>query len=562
MATTQHGGEGGHKLRRDLGLVGLLFAGVGSLIGSGWLFGALKAAKLAGPAALLSWAIAAVMILFIGLCFAELGTMFPISGGVVRFPHIAFGSFASYVMGWITWLAAVSIPPVEVEAVLQYSTGYIQSLGLPAMMTPNQLEPGADPVYTLTGFGTIIAVILMAVFVLINYYGVKYFARINNALVWWKLLVIVVVIAAFLYFGFKLGHFSGNFTRYGFMPGGWEGVFTAIATAGIAFSFIGFRQGIELAGESKNPKRNVPIAVIGCVLICGVIYVLLQIAFVGVVQPGDLAKAGGWEHLSFANDFGPLAAIATILGLGWLAIILYIDAVVSPGDTGLIYNTVTARISYAMGQNGNAPQSLTKVSKRGVPVVSLLVTFVVGLIFFLPFPSWQSLVSLVTSATVLSFGSGPIVLAVLRRRAPGFPRPFKLAGGDIIPFLAFFSANMIVFWAGWDTNWKLFLMLLLGLILLPIFIATSKRKLPPLDFKAGAWVIPWLVLLAVISYLGDYGGGLKVLSLGWGALAMFVVSLGIYIFAIRSGLSPVRVEREIENARSEAAEEETAIGAE
>ena len=112
-------------LRRDVGKVGLLFAAVGSIIGFGWLFSALSAAHTAGPAAIISWAIATVMILLIGLCFAELGTMFPISGGVVRFPNLSFGSFASYTMGWITWLAAVSVPPIEVEAALQYATRYL-----------------------------------------------------------------------------------------------------------------------------------------------------------------------------------------------------------------------------------------------------------------------------------------------------------------------------------------------------------------------------------------------------------------------------------------------------
>src|SRR5579875_1696879 len=81
----------GSELRRDIGVVGLLFASVGSIIGSGWLFGALTASQLAGPAAVLSWVIAAVMIILIGLVFAELGTVFPVSGGVVRFPHLAYG---------------------------------------------------------------------------------------------------------------------------------------------------------------------------------------------------------------------------------------------------------------------------------------------------------------------------------------------------------------------------------------------------------------------------------------------------------------------------------------
>ncbi|MDT4901932.1 MAG: hypothetical protein QOJ78_2862, partial [Pseudonocardiales bacterium] len=118
------GAEDSGKMRRDIGVVGLLFAGIGSIIGSGWLFGALNAAQIAGPSAIFSWAIGMVMILLIALCFAELGAMFPVTGGVIRFPHLSFGSFASYTMGWINWVAAATVAPIEVEGALQYATKY------------------------------------------------------------------------------------------------------------------------------------------------------------------------------------------------------------------------------------------------------------------------------------------------------------------------------------------------------------------------------------------------------------------------------------------------------
>jgi len=126
-----------------------------------------------------------------------------------------------------------------------------------------------------------------------------------------------------------------------------------------------------------------------------------------------------------------------------------------PADTGLIYTTVTAHISYAMARNDNAPKKLGEVTARGVPLASVALAFVIGLIVFLPFPGWQKLVGFITSATVLSFGSGPLVLSALRRALPAQDRPFRLPGGDVLPFLAFWSANQIVFWAGWDVNWKL-----------------------------------------------------------------------------------------------------------
>jgi amino acid transporter len=536
------------ELRRHVGIVGLLFASVGSIIGSGWLFGALDASATAGPAAVLSWILGGAMILLIALVYAELGTMFPLSGGVVRYPHLSFGSFASYTTGWITWVAVSTTAPIEVEAALQYATKY-------APFT-SEHQVNGETVHTLTALGYGSAVVLMAIFVVVNYYGVKWFARVNNAMVGWKIFIILLVIVAFLVTAFH----GENFSSHGFTPSGWHGVFTATATSGIVFSFLGFRQGIELAGETDNPKRNVPIAVIGSVLITGVIYVALQIAFIGSLDPRILADSGSWADLSFKNDFGPLAALASILGLGWLAVLLYADAIISPGDTGLIYTTVTSRISYAMAKNGNAPSKLATTTDRGVPLFSLIVTFVVGLIVFLPFPSWQQLVGFITSATVLSFASGPLVLAALRRQLPDQERPFRLPGGHVIPILAFWSSNLIIYWSTWPINWKLFVAVALGFVLLPIYHWLG-NDVPKLDFRAGAsWVLPWLGGLALISYLGDYGGR-GVIGFGTAIPVLFVFSVAIYAIAVKTRLAPEFVKEHVENARKESEIEEKELSA-
>src|SRR5699024_7215125 len=124
---------------------------------------------------------------------------------------------------------------------------------------------------------------------------------------------------------------------------------------------------------------------------------LLQVAFIGVL-PLDALKHG-WQHIgtSVSNgdipaEYGPLAALAGTMGLSFLVFLLYADAFISPADTGLIYTTVTSRLSYAMGKNKNAPEALAKVNKKGVPWVSVIVTFVAGSIFFFVFPGWEQLV--------------------------------------------------------------------------------------------------------------------------------------------------------------------------
>jgi amino acid transporter len=387
--------------------------------------------------------------------------------------------------------------------------------------------------------------------VVINYYGIRWFARINNALVGWKIAIILLVIVAFLVTAFH----GDNFTSHGFKPAGWHGVFTAIATSGVVFSYLGFRQGIEFAGETDNPRRNVPMAVVGSVLICGLIYIALQVAFIGALDPSILDDSKGWAGLGFENDFGPLAALASLLGLSWLAALLYADAIVSPGDTGLIYTTATSRISYAMARNGNAPQALARTTDRGVPMVSLVVAFAVGLIVFLPFPSWQQLVGFITSATVLSFASGPLVLGALRRRLPDHDRPFRVPGGHVIPVLAFWAANLIIYWSTWPINWKLFVAVLIGFALLPVYHWLG-QDVPKLDLRSGAtWVLPWLGGLALISYLGDYGGR-GVIGFGAAIPIIFVFSVVIYALAMRFSLSTEEAAGHIEASRLEAELEE------
>ena len=539
------------RLNRHIGIVGLLFTAVGSIIGSGWLFGALNAAQIAGPASILAWAIGGIMIIFLALCYAELGTMFPVSGGVVRFPHFAFGSFASYTLGWITWLAVASTTSIEVLAALQYSTNYLP-----------WLQHLQDGVPVLTGPGFAVAVAMLALFSLINVVGIRWFAHLNNALVWWKLVIICVVIVAFLLTAFNGANFTGGLTDHadkgGFMPFGWGGVFASIATAGIVFSYLGFRQGVELAGETNNPQRNVPIAIIGSVLITGVIYVALQVAFIGALPGGALDN--GWAHIGtsfnggldhIAATYGPLAALATVMGLGWLAALLYIDAFISPADTGLIYTTVTARISYAMGRNGNAPAALARVNHRGVPWVSVIVTFLAGIIFLLPFPGWQKLVGFVTSATVLSFGSGPLALLSMRRQLPDQERPFRLPAVHVFAYLAFLSSNLIVYWSGWDIVWKLMIAVLIGYVVLVIHEIGNRGKTPNLELRSGTWVLLWLAGLTVISWLGEYprldrhAGNIGAVGFGWAILVMAVFSLLIMWLAVAMRLPTDRVKEHL-----------------
>jgi amino acid transporter len=534
-------------LRRDVGRVALLFTSVGSVIGSGWLLGALNATKVAGPAAILSWLIGAGAVLLLALVIAELGGMRPVGGGNARFPHFAFGSLVGFGMGWIYWLGSVTLAPVEVEAALQYATKYVNEwIGVNLVHSSGGTE-------VLTASGYIAAAILMLLFTILNLYGVSRLAKVNTAIVWWKIAIPLVAIVAIAATQFKTSNFTaGN----GFAPDGFHGILAATATGGVLFSYQGFEQAIQFGGETSNPKRNIPFAVIGAMALGTVLYILLQLVFLGGLNPASARH--GWENLSFANDAGPFAGIALGLGLGWLATLLYVDAFISPAGTGLIYTGASARISYALGRNGYVPHSFDKLNDRGVPWVSILFAFGVGMIVFLPFPGWQKLVAFITSATVIIYSAQCVSVAALRKQLPDVERPFRLAGMEIIAPVAFVIANEIVLFAGWSTNWKLLAAVALGFILLGLSNLTRPREeRVKLDWASGAWMIPWFLALGLVSYLSSFEGGQDTLKFGVDMGVTAVIGVVAYVAAMRCRLSPEAAKAYFDESEDEVEAAET-----
>ena len=517
----EHSTPSSGKLRREAGIIGLLFASLGGMIGSGWLFGPLHAAKMAGPASIFSWVIGGVAILLLAFVYTELATAFPRAGAVVSFPKLSHGHLMALVMSWVVFLGYVSVSPVEVMAVLSYANNY-----LPGFVHP---ETG---VLTTTGFW--VSALMLAFFVGLNAFGIRWLLRINNVLVWWKLAIPILTIIMLLLVSFH----PGNFTAQGTAPYGVEGILSAVATSGIVFSFLGFRQAVELAGETSNPKRNIPIAVIGSVVLAILIYGLLETAMIFSVSPGDFAQ--GWANLHFPGIAGPFAGLAGILGLSWLAILLYIDSVVSPSGTAIIYSTTTSRVVFATGEEGLMSKAFSLVIGPGVPWVALLITYVFGLFFFFPFPSWQKLVGYISSVSVLSYGVGPVVLLTLRKTLPvdTHGRPFLLRGAWIIAPLAFIVSNFIIYWSGAETDDFLFAMLGLFFTIYLTAELIRERSLAHLHWRGAWWLLPYFTGMWLITYLGpkNLTGGLDWITYPWGMVLITGFSLLIIALATTSGL--------------------------
>jgi amino acid transporter len=518
-------------LRREIGFIGLLWASGGSIIGSGWLFGAQSALAAAGPAAIISWVIGAAAIMLLALVHAELGAMYPVAGGTARFPHYAFGGAVGASFGWFSWLQAATVAPIEVMAVIQYGQHYSFASGW-------MEQSGGQNVLTTSGI--IAAVVLMAIFTAINFLSVRRLAHTNSTATWWKVGVPLVTIAVLAIVSFH----ASNFTAAdGFAPDGVSGVLAAVSTSGIIFALLGFEQADQLAGESANPKRDIPRAVIGAIVIGAIIYILLQVVFLAALPGSQIG--GTWADSAYTTFTGPFAQLATILGAGWLATILYIDAVISPGGTGLIYTTASSRVSYGLSRNGYVPAVYERTDRRGIPWFGLLTAFVIGCICFLPFPSWKSLVGLITSASVLMYAGAPLALGVFRARLPDAERPYRLPAASLLAPLAFVVANMLILWSGWTTDWKLGVAILIGYVILAANrILKLNPTTPQFEPRAAMWLPVYLVGMGLIVYLSDFGPTAHPwFPLWWDMLAVAVFSLAIYYSALRLALPADKIER-------------------
>ncbi len=520
-------------LQRSLNKFSMLAVSVGAMVGSGWLFGALYAAQIAGPLAIFSWILGGVLMMLVALNFAELAAMLPITGGIARFPQFSHGPMTSYVMTWIAWLAYVLLPPIEVQALLQYAANYLPWLIHTINGTPE-----------LSSHGLIIAAILLLLMSWLNVIGIKLVTRFNNVLVFVKIIIplftaIVLFIVAF---------HSSNFTETAVTQShGMKELFMSLPLAGVVFSFFGFRMSIELAGEAHNPQRALPLALLGSITICIVLYTVVQTAFIGALNPVNLVN--GWNHLSFAGDYGPFVGVAAGLGLVWLVVILYIDAVVSPFGSALMVVTTTSRLNYAMAMSGYAPKFLTHLNKQQVPYWAIWVNFIVGLLLLLPFPGWQKLATFIISALVVSHSIAPISLIALRKQIPAQKRPFKLPYAHGLSLLAFIVLNFLAYWTGWDTMWKMFAAALISLVILGVYRLFQKDK-PRLYVKNALWLIPYFGGMALFSYFGNFGGGRNSLPFGWDMAMIAVFATVIFYIGVSQALPAALTRQQISQEKS------------
>ncbi|MBB6380375.1 amino acid transporter [Pseudonocardia eucalypti] len=467
--------EEDRRLHRALGTVSLTAMTLSSVIGSGWLFAAYNAAKVAGPAALLSWVITGVATLLVSLVFIDLAFRWPVTGGNVRWPQLASGPMVGAVVGWAVFLQAVYAGPSEATALMQYAGRWI---------------PGLVEHETLTVPGRIFAVAVLGLFFFVNMFGVRLVARVNNVVTAIKIAVPALTVVLLLASGFDTTNYE---VGGGFAPYGLSAALTAVVGSGLVYSFTGINAAAVLSGEAADARRTVPRATLIALGFSFALYLGLQLAMLFTLPTGMLGS--GWHGINLNS---PLAELASLVGMVWLSWLLLADAVFSPAGSMLVSAGVKGRYSYGAAQNGILPRFFASVhAGSGIPRRALLLNLSAGAVIILAFGSWKSIASSLSFYYGLSYAAVSIAVSVLYATAPD--RGWLGRWSQPVAFSSFVLSGLILYWSTWTKVRVAIPLLLVGYL---IYLWRARRS----GHRGGMWMICLLLALTGLSYLGSFGG--------------------------------------------------------
>jgi amino acid transporter len=392
----------------------------------------------------------------------------------------------------------------------------------------------------LSAAGLSIAALLVIVYFLVNFWSVKVFAHTNSAITFFKLVVPAATAIALMSTEFHPGNFQIGI-HGGVHVGHWASVLTAVATSGVVFSYNGFQSPVNLAGEARNPGRSVPFAIFGSIAISTVVYVMLQVAFLGAVSPQHLGE--GWAALDYSS---PFAQLALALSLNGLALLLFADAFISPSGTGCTYTATTARMIFAMERSGVLPKALGHIHPRfGIPRPAMWLNLAVSFTFLFFFRGWGKLAAVISVATIITYLVVPVSVMALRRTAPNLHRPLRVVGLAILAPIAFVLATLMLYWARWPYTGEIMLLLVLPMPLYGYYQARSGWRHFSSQIRGAWWLLAFLLAIVALSWAGsaDFNGH-GIMPSGWDQLCVAITALCFYFWGVRSGWRTPALEAE------------------
>jgi len=395
-----------HRLKQSLSWPHLVALGVGAIVGTGILTLIGVGAGKAGPAVILSFAIAGLICACAALAYAEVATMIPASGSAYTYSYVVFGELIAWMIGVALILEYTLVVSAVAVGWSGYAAGFLDSVGLGL---PDALVQGPE----LGGILNLPAIFIIWVVAGLLIAGTRESATVNAILVLIKIAALAMFIAVALPV-FDASHFE-PFMPYGFPKSGQAGseVGVMAAAAIIFFAFYGFDAIATAAEEAKNPSRDLAIGIVGSMLVCVAIYMAVAAAAIGAVA-----------FTGFADSAEPLALILREIGQPWAARILGVSAVIALPTVILAFFYGQSRIFFTVARDGLLPAKLARVSRRGTPVRITIFTAIVTSVFAGLIPL-TAIAALANAGTLAAFVAVCAAMLVLRRREPGRERKFR-----------------------------------------------------------------------------------------------------------------------------------------
>ena len=454
--------EEAHELHRTLGPWQLIALGIGAIIGAGiFVITGHAAAAYAGPGVVYSFMIAGLGCLFAGLCYAEFASMIPVAGSAYTYTYATMGKFLAWIIGWnlvLEYMAAASTVAVG------WSGYFVELIGqfgitIPKAFSSAPIAMTSFEDMSLTGsFLNLPAMAVIAIASTLLVIGIKASAQFNAVMVAIKLTIVVLVIA----FGLPLIK-SVNLTP--FVPPntgtwgefGWSGVFRA--TGVIFFAYIGFDAVSVAAQEARNPRRDVPIGILGSLIICTILYILMSLTMTGLAPYMSLNV----PHPVYVavDNAGPQ--------LAWLRVVVNLGAVIGLASVVLVLLLGQSRVFYAMSRDGLIPPLYSDIHpKFRTPWIGTIVTGIIAALLAGIFPL-GILGELVSIGTLLAFVIVCLAILVLRVKEPGLRRPFRTPLVWIVAPLGMGMCLFMMAFLPMDTWLRLVVWTIVGLVIYGIY---------------------------------------------------------------------------------------------